>query len=363
MQDLKKRLFDYYERHEATADAIFFLGGFVFDVFTLSSVDDSFAIAQQVLYLAVIGLVLCRELLVEAGVATPPLKMRRAWDYRRLIVHFLMGSLLSVYSLFFLKSSSFFSSFVFVIILMGLMVANELKVVQRSTLNVKLGLFVVCVISFFSVLVPTILGFVGWVPFGISLGLTGLTLWGLYRILSRGQAERDVLRKHFVIPGSGVCVVFTALYVLGWIPPVPLSVQDMGIFHQIEKVNGEYRLYHETPRWKFWNRGDQEFLAAPGDKICFFARIFSPGRFADEVILHWQHHDSNGWESTDRIPMKVTGGRVEGYRGHAFKQNFDEGSWRIKVETTDGRELGRIYLDVKKILEAPLERAFVAETR
>ena len=124
---------------------------------------------------------------------------------------------------------------------------------------------------------------------------------------------------------------------------MPLAVEEMGIYHSIEKSDGRYFLSHENPWYKPWNNGDQDFDARPGDKIHLFTKVFSPARFDDTVILHWQKFDvSNGWQTTDKIPLRVTGGRVGGYRGHASKGNYTAGDWRVAVETTDGREIGRI---------------------
>ncbi|UXR64808.1 DUF2914 domain-containing protein [Bdellovibrio bacteriovorus] len=118
-------------------------------------------------------------------------------------------------------------------------------------------------------------------------------------------------------------------------------------------------LSYETPSWQFWQRGDQNFQAEPDDKIYFFAQIFSPARFSDSVILHWYYKDPvRGWQTTDKIPMTIAGGREGGYRGFASKQNYSEGRWRISVETTDGREIGRIYFDVTKVSEINPHRAF-----
>ncbi|HEX4922592.1 MAG TPA: DUF2914 domain-containing protein, partial [Bdellovibrionales bacterium] len=41
-----------------------------------------------------------------------------------------------------------------------------------------------------------------------------------------------------------------------------------------------------------------------------------------------------------------SGGREEGFRGFTFKQNYQPGDWRVKIETTDGREIGRITFEV-----------------
>lgn len=360
---LKQRFLEYYEKNEVKVDIGFFLGGFVFDIFTLSDIDDPLSVAQQVIYLIVVGVILFRSFLVEAGAVPPPVRFRGAWEYQRLAVHFLMGSLLSIYSLFFLKSSSFFTSIVFVLVMMGLMVANELKGIQRGSVNIKIALYVICLLSFFSMLIPVILGFVGYVPSILAMAMTALTCWGIYKWMEKLVEDQKHLKKHLAVPVVAVLGMFVVFSFIGWIPPVPMSVQEMGVYHHIEKKDGEYHLYHQNPWYKFWNKGDQDFKARPGDTIYFFAKIFCPGRFDDTVTLHWQRYDINeGWQTTDRIPMRVLGGREGGYRGHALKQNYSEGELRILVETTDGRELGRAYVAVTS--DAPgEERVYYKEIR
>jgi hypothetical protein len=104
-----------------------------------------------------------------------------------------------------------------------------------------------------------------------------------------------------------------------------------------------YRLSHSKAWWRIWDNGDQDFKARDGDKVYVFVRIFSPAKFADKVYLRWEMKDPNqGWIQSDRIPMGITGGRDGGYRGHAYKSNYQTGTWRVLVETADGREVGRI---------------------
>lgn len=362
MNAIKTRLLKFYEANEAKMDIAFFLGGFFFDVLTLSDVDDLLGVAQQIVYLLILGSILYFDFLGTHGLFQIPKRLERIWNYRQLIVHFLLGSLLSLYSLFFLKSASLWSSLIFILLLMGLMVANELKRVQQSEINIKIGLYVICVFSFFSMLVPVILGFVGIVPFLLSIALTGFTLYGVFALLRRKIQDIRLLQRSLVAPGATVLALFFVFYFIGWIPPVPLSIQNMGIYHMIEKAEGSYIVSSEKPAWKFWHTGDQDFRAEPDDKIYFFAQIFSPARFSDSVILHWYYKDPKaGWQTTDRIPMNITGGRKNGYRGFASKQNYSEGEWRISVETTDGREIGRIYFNVTKVTEITPDRVFYKE--
>lgn len=345
--DLKEKLIQYYEKHETQADIAVFVCGFLLDIFTLSSIDDPIAIAQQVLYLAVIGFFLYFEFLWKCEKWTPTGRMASVWNYRSLIMHFLLGSLLSIYSLFFLKSSSIFSSIIFVLVLLAVMVANELKSVQKSDVSLKMGLFVICLFSFFSLLVPVILGFVGWTPFLLSIALTGGVLFLVFKKLQKSVPDHKLLNRYLVAPGAGVLVLFLVFYIFGWIPPVPISITKMGVYHTMQVSDGRYALGYERPWWKFWQSGAQDFKAQPNDKIIFFVQIYSPSRFDDSVILNWNKYDEKkGWVSSDRIPIRITGGRKEGFRGYTTKQNYSPGDWRVLVETTNGREIGRLYFEV-----------------
>lgn len=350
----KDQAFQYYEKNETKVDIAFFVGGFVFDVFTLSDIDDPLSILQQIVYLLITGTVLYFEFLHPREQTKVHERFPKLWNYRALIFHFLLGSLLSSYSLFFLKSASLFSSVMFVAFIMGLMIANEVKAVQKGTFNIKLGLYIVCVFSFFSMMFPVMLGFVGLLPFLLAIAMTLAFVYGTYRLLLAKIQEPKVLLKELIAPSATIIVLFLVFYLMGWIPPVPLSIQNMGIYHLVEKKDGQYIAHHENPWYEFWHNGDQVFKAEPGDKIYFFAKIFSPGRFSDSVVLHFFYHDAKrGWLSSDKIPMAVTGGRKGGFRGIGIKQNYQEGEWKVSVETTDQREIGRLYFEVFKVAPNP----------
>jgi hypothetical protein len=378
MNQLKQRALEFYQKNETRVVLGFFVAGFLFDVFTLSEIDDPLGILQQVLYLFVAGTLLYFEVLSEKGLVRVSPRFEQAWAYRRIFFHFLLGSLLSIYSLFFLKSASFFASVIFVIVLVILMVANEVKRVQHGQGPLKVALFATCVLSFFSILSPVLAGYVGWLPTLGAVLATLIFMGVLHRqLLRRLRAcvtegsdvalnevqNRRMLRKTITLPSAVVLVLFVIFYSVGWIPPVPLSLQEIGVYHDVERSEGNYVLSHQNPWWRFWHSGDQEFRAQPGDRIFVFARIFSPARFRDSVSLHWSYKDpQRGWQSTDRIPMNVTGGRQGGYRGFAMKQNYQPGRWRVLVETSDRREIGRLYFHVRRVPEDP-SRTFLRETR
>jgi hypothetical protein len=160
-------------------------------------------------------------------------------------------------------------------------------------------------------------------------------------------------RNQILVPFGLVLVAFLGFYLVKLIPPVPLSIPFIGVYHAVEKTEEVYRLSHERPPWRFWQNGDQEFLARPDDKVYVFFRVFSPTRFSDQVLMRWYWKEGDRWTLQDSIPIKIVGGREQGFRGYGFKSNYQPGAWKVQIETTDSREIGRVYFDLEVGLEAP----------
>jgi hypothetical protein len=149
------------------------------------------------------------------------------------------------------------------------------------------------------------------------------------------------------VPFGLVLLVFLSLYVVRIIPPVPLSIPFIGVYHNVERQGDRFVLSHERPFWRFWDNGDQQFAAQPGDRVFVFFRVFSPTRFADQVLMRWYWRDAAGrWQLHDSIPINIVGGRAQGFRGYGMKSNYQPGEWKLQVETTDEREIGRVYFEV-----------------
>src|SRR5260221_11610508 len=101
------RLRLYYQKNEQRIAVLSFICGFLFDIVTVDRADHSLAIGQQVVYIAVI-LASLTQMFFEAGrpQADPAsLFVRKRWyyQYRTALVHFFLGTLLNVYTIFFFK--------------------------------------------------------------------------------------------------------------------------------------------------------------------------------------------------------------------------------------------------------------------
>lgn len=344
--EYKTKLLRFYEANEAKIDIIFFVGGFLLDIFMLSEIDDLLSISQQVVYLTIIFFLLYYEVLFRLFKWKPGSKMLRFWPYRTLLLHFILGSLLNLYSLFYIKSASILNSLVFLGIMLTIICANELPGVKKSNISVKMGMFGICVFSFFSILFPLLLGFVGWLPlFGSIAATIGIFYW-LFRLLSK-NVSHQVLARTVLAPSFSVITLFVVFTFMGWIPPVPLSVVEQGIYHNVEKSDGDYLLSTEKIWWKFWHSGDQYFQARPGDRIYYYAQVYSPSRFSDEIFVQWSQKSPKGlWQPADKIPLKIVGGRKMGFRGYTYKTNYQPGEWRVQILTSMGQEISRMDLEV-----------------
>jgi hypothetical protein len=367
MSEIKGRLKAFVEKNETRLEVAFFLGGFVLDVLLLSEPDDLFGILQQLVYFFILGSLLQFEILFRLHRFRPRGFLKKFWPYRGLLLHFAFGSLLNLYSLFYIKSASIFSSFLFLLVMLGLVLANELPFVKKANVSAKIAMYAICVFSFFSVLMPIVLGFVGVTPFILAVGFTVAVFYGHLRWLYRAfplpmlresgatsdlQAvtKRRLLGRALILPGGTTLTTFVLFYFLGWIPPVPLSVVEQGVYHNVERRDGKYILTFEKPWWKFWVSHDSVFRARSGDRVFFYAQIYSPTRISDSVNIHWLMKNTQGnWVTSDKVPMKIQGGRQAGFRGFSFKINYGPGPWQVRVETIGGIEISRLYFEIERL--------------
>ncbi len=335
-----------YKKYERQIPPISFLVGVGIDIATLNRIDSKITLWTQAAYLTVAGIVLLWEgyrwIKVQSGRGGP------LWDHHVFVLHFIFGSLFSAFSIFYAKSGSLWTSAAFLALISGLLVANEFRTFRSGGIPLRFALFSLCMASYLNYVIPIFRGKIGLVPFLEALGVSfAVTLFLALVLLSMGGPRLKVA-KVSVIPSVGAHALLAVLYLFEAIPPVPLSIKHIGVYQDIRKVDGKYELSYFRPAWKFWQSGAQTLLARKGDKLVVFVRIFSPANFADDLRFRWAYYNQDrGWQNLDVVPMKASGGSALGFRGYSIKENFVAGDWRVAVETSDSREVGRIYFSVE----------------
>lgn len=252
--------------------------------------------------------------------------------------------------MFYFRSTTGARPLIFLLLLVAVMLLNEMPWVRARGHRLRLGLYSLCLATVMIYLVPLAVGAIGDLVFLASMGISGGLLWALSIGLAvRGEGPANG-RARLAAPGAAVLVAILVLYFLRLVPPVPLSVQSHGIYHDVTRTDaGGYVLRAvRSPIHLFWRKDDRPFRARPGDHMVYFVRVFAPSRFSHEVTIHWERWDpaAGRYATTDRIPLTVVGGRVLGFRGYAVKASYEPGSWRVGTETADGRTIGLLTFDV-----------------
>lgn len=346
-----------YKKYEHLSSPVFFIFGFLLDVFTLGRVDDLSNIIILSLYFAVSLFIFVIEFDVIESHSENRSTITNAEcnpllsvivKYKDEIFHFSQGALLSAFTLFFFKSASLSVSFLFMIFITTVLLMNELPIFQKLGPSIKSILFSLNLFSLYLVYVPLAIGKLGgWVFSLTCLLYIVFSVFFTFFIL-RKTKNPTMIKKIWIPPATIIFLMFITLRWLNLIPPVPLSLETAGIFHNIEKKYPSYHLFYQKEWWRFWNTSSEYFRYKRPQKIYFFTRIFAPGGFEDDVIVHWQKYVKGEWSTTDKIPLKITGGRKKGYRGLAFKSNYSDGLWRIRVETRSGSEIGRLNFQIER---------------
>lgn len=323
-----------YQRHHVLVSAIVFLSGFLIDVFTLGDIDDTFSLIQQFVYLCAITFILYFELIKKT-----PKFFAKYWEYRELAIQFLFGSLLSIYTLYFFHSASQITGFLFICLLGLLLVANEFPQFQRLEFGVKFIVLSLCTISYLLILFPILFGHISIIGFFIGV-LSSLAIFlGLYFLHKDHIGD---LKKKYLYPIIGTHIFFVFAYFLNIVPPVPIAVKHIGVYHNIEKLDGIYRVSFLPRKYLFWLDSNSDFSARPEDSLNIFVQIFSPRAFEDKVFLEF-YKDG---QKQDRIPIGIRGGRSEGFRGYVTKKNYSPGNWQVVVMSSDNRPFGNYSFKV-----------------
>ncbi|MEF8796962.1 MAG: DUF2914 domain-containing protein [Salinivenus sp.] len=339
----------FLHQHEYAAPPLLFFGGVTWDALTLQRIDALLDNLILGVYLVLLGGFVVLATLARNDRPLPaPLQKLAPWAPG--IIQFLAGGLFSAYVIYYTRSASFSTASLFLLVLVGLLVANEVVWSRVWSSYLLIGVYFLAVFCYFTFFLPTVLGTMGLGVFltsgFVSAGLViGLILYldghGVF-----GGTWSFLGAVGVVLALLGLVVVF---YVNHWIPPVPLALREGGVYHEAERKGEAFLLRYEEPPWyRPWQNDDDPFYYTSSDTVHCFTAIFAPTALQTDVYHHWQYYNSTreAWVDTDRIGYEVVGGRRNGYRGVTYKRHVHPGRWRVTVETADRRPIGRIRFDV-----------------
>tara|TARA_B100000745_G_scaffold300564_1_gene255338 strand:+ start:19370 stop:20431 length:1062 start_codon:yes stop_codon:yes gene_type:complete len=323
--------------HLAPTIALF--AGFVFDIFTLNRPDALFE------NIVISGYLIISALAIVAFQTNFFNTHERARLTLLTVLQFSFGNLASALMVLYARSGTFTGSLIFIGLLGALFLGNELLKDRyaRNTLRVSLWYFLL--LTYMALVVPILVNEIGVLAFATSIFFALVVMSLFIRILALvAGMPRDEYAQHIRISVITITVIFGTLYAANLIPPVPLALKQIGIYHSIERRGLEYEVTYEKPAWfEFWRDTNSTYhFDASGTAYCM-SSVFAPPRLETEIWHRWEKYDqaTDSWNTVSRTPFPIRGGRDAGYRGYTQTTQIDSGVWRCNVETKWGALIGR----------------------
>ncbi|MFO0596989.1 MAG: DUF2914 domain-containing protein [Myxococcaceae bacterium] len=346
---LAARFKAFKEKHHIAFEVTFFFAGFLFDVVLLHRIDSTPLLIHQGLYLGLSALLIFWDHRLHVAGKEPEGLLGKIAGFRLWVMHFFLGTLLNAFMVFYFRASSGLLAFLFLVALSGLIVANELPRFRAQGPLVRVMMLSFAVTSYLAYLLPVLWGQLHAWQYVVSVGLGSAATYGLWRLFTRFTHDPNWTFKRAVAPGLIMQGTLLVLYLIGVIPPVPLSLKHIGVYTDVsstkdEKGHKHYQLtYQPAPGWEFWRKQNTTFVAPTGTHAYVFVRIFAPTKFQDQVRFAWDYDDPDkGWtQRGNPYTTGLSGGNEEGFRTFAYSTMGKPGTYRVRVLTTDDREIGR----------------------
>src|SRR3989344_4834274 len=334
---------EWYARYERRISSGSLLFGFIFDSLTLSRVDSLRDNLWMFFNLSAIWVSIIVLTRLERRGINPDETKSHFWFTN--IMQFAIGNLLGTLFIFYFWSANFATAWPFFLILFCAIAANELLQKRYSRLTFQAGFLYFAILLLTLLLLPVLLHKIGIRVFILG-SIVSLMIFFVFLKTLKIFAHQEMaeMREKLMGVALGILVFMNVLYFTNLIPPIPLSLKQAGIYHSVSRNSTEYILEKEKGSWRDFFRIYDQVHISPGASLSAYSAIFSPAQLNVGVIHEWQAYDEieNKWITHSRIPLSVSGGRLEGFRTYSIKSGVSPGKWRVNVKTNRDQTIGRI---------------------
>ena len=280
-----------------------------------------------------------------------------------LLAQYSIGSLLSGTLIFYGKSSTFFVSWPFLLLLIAIFFGNEFFRRYKARLTFQAVLFFFTLYAYVLFALPLSLHTLGRSTFLLSTGVSIagflLFLWALYAVGKKRFLESF---KLIIISSSMLVFGIVGSYFTGVLPPLPLTLKDSGVYHSVVRTEGSYVVTAEQEETWQTRLLPRTVHLVPGKPLYGYSSVFAPGAFTTDIIHVWERYDSakKKWREVSRVAFTLSGGRNGGYRGYSEISSPQQGLWRLSVRTNSNQVIGRVRFTVVTV---PTDPALITETK
>jgi hypothetical protein len=338
-------------KHERQISALSLAGGFAFDSFAFGRIDHAATQAVFIVYLLVAGITIA----VLHGLESRPDGRKPSDKTRTILVaitQFALGCLLSGFCVFYIRSASVTSSWPFLLAMAAIFIGNEYLRRYHARLVFSALLFFFAIYSYAILLVPIVIGRIGRIPFLISGVIAVVIFFFFMRALAQLGHERYRGARMQVRIGMVLITVFlNVAYFLRLLPPLPLVLTDAGVYHEVKRAGADFQAAQEDepPEWQALFGTHSIMHVQKGAKLYLYNAVFAPRGLHTRLVHDWQWlNPGRGWQSQQRVPVDIAGGREDGYRFYTTKTSPQPGQWQVNIMTGDGRSVGRVRFAVEE---------------
>ncbi len=351
-----ERMRSFYKRYEHHINSVAFIAGFIFDFIAFKHVQHSILLSVLAGWLFFSAVAILLHSVMRSDVPRENFVGRVLDGIAAVIpffIQFAFGAVMSGSLVFFSHSASPSVSWPFLAIIVGLAVGNEVFRGRYDGLVFQLVGFFVAAFLYFSLLFPIILHSVSGAVFVGSGVMSICVFYVLIRMLRRVARERYVQGIRFAWVGVILFFcVFNVLYFLNIIPPLPLALKEIGIYHKLTRLpNGDYELHYQPAGVFSFGAVSRVYNVAPGEGAYAFTAVYAPEGVRTTILHEWVRFDETGrrWVPVFTESFEMVGGRVDGFRGYTKKESLMPGKWRVNVLTISGRLIGRTTFHVEPV--------------
>lgn len=266
-------------------------------------------------------------------------------------MQYAFGALFSGFIVFYSRSASVITSWPFLTMLAVLLIGNEFARTRYARATYHITIFYTALFSYAIFYLPVFTKRMGADIFLLSGAVSLIIIAGVLFFVRSFSHERFKKIRRSVTSAIGIVfLLFNLLYFTNIIPPIPLSLKALGVYHALVPQNGVYHARAEQPSWyPFFKKTNTVFHRVGSEPVFIFSAIFAPTNLTAPIVHRWSRYDdrSKNWIVTDTLSFPIVGGRDGGYRGYSRKQGVQPGTWRVDVVTDRNQLVGRITFTVE----------------
>lgn len=335
-------VFAWIQKHERHLGGLVFFFGFVTDLLAMYLLDASVVFVAFSLYLVMVAGLVFAGFTLAPWRESPVLWKRSVVVVVSLIAQYQLGNLLSWFLIFYAKDASLAASWPFIALLGLVFVANEWFRKYRDRIAFVAVLWFVAAYLYAIYALPLFVHEIGPRVFlaSTALAFAGFMIYlGLLWVVNRTRLTQALGR--IVLSASVVVGVVSGAYFSGIVPPLPLALKSVGVYHDLTRADGEYILTG-SPQRAWWDIRTDTVYFVPGEPLYAFSAVSAPIRFGATIAHRWERYDAavNKWVLKNRVVYPLAGGRASGYRGYSQITMHEAGKWRVRIETQNGQIIG-----------------------